>query len=244
MRKLNKIFAVLVAACLTVTAAFSASAEEAPTTVTEAATVAATEAESQGGSPIIDKAHEVTFTITAQTAEYAPISGVGYTLYYYSADLSVVPNVNEVDKESLEKIEMPLTDENGIASVTLSANKQGVYIVSCTVVPETVKTASDDFVITLPYTENGEVWTYDLNASPKLLLAEVTEPETETTTQVDETTPTQASSTPGSSTTANTAGKGAAATGDLKLFAPLAACLISVAIVYIAHSRKQKRSSC
>lgn len=132
---------------------------------------------------LVDTTRDVEFSVTAADAEYNPIAGVGYTLYFYGADLSDIPNIADVDLNELEKTELDLTDENGKASITIPAEKQGVYIISCTTIPDSVSDKSEDFVVTLPYTnDNGETWEYEIDATLKLSLTPATEPASITTT--------------------------------------------------------------
>lgn len=183
-KKIAVIFASLMCCFLMLSTSVSAleTATELPTDPTTEATEAA-------------KTKPVTFSIVAEDAQYNKISGVGYSLYYFSGDLAAVPNVLEIDITKLPKTDMPLTDADGKSTVTLP--KQGVYIVSCTTVPSAVAEVSKDFVITLPYTsDDGTQWLYELDASPKLTLAPPTQPPTEPQTQP----PTQ----PGSTVTTGT----------------------------------------
>lgn len=117
---------------------------------------------------IVDKTHKVTLNITAENADYQTISNVGYSLYFLSDDLNVIPSsANDVDKSKLPRIDMPLTDDKGKTSIT--TDKQGVYLVSCTQIPQGV-TSGEDFIITLPYSEEGKTWQYELDATPKLVI--------------------------------------------------------------------------
>ena len=192
-------------------------------------------------SPIIDKTHEVTFTVMAQDSEYNPIEGVGFVLYYVSADLNSAYDVKDVDKSKCEKTEMPLTDTSGAASVTFSGEKQGVYLVSCETIPSTVKTASDDFIITLPYTMDGETWSYTLEAAPKLVLAEATQPASAVTSgdgnKLDTSGSGNGLGTSGSKATVNT--------GDVfsSLCLLVALIFLSAGVVFLAKSKRLKNKT-
>lgn len=59
----------------------------------------------------IDPNRNVQLSLTAADAEYNPVSGVGYTLYFYGSDLADVPDIADVNLTDLEKTEMDLTDE-------------------------------------------------------------------------------------------------------------------------------------
>lgn len=132
---------------------------------------------------LVDATRDVEFSVTAADAEYNPIAGVGYTLYFYGSDLTDIPDIADVNLNELEKTELDLTDENGKASITIPAEKQGVYIISCTTIPNSVSDKSEDFVVTLPYTsDNGETWEYEIDATLKLSLTPATEPASITTT--------------------------------------------------------------
>ena len=195
-KKLAVIFASIMSCFLMLSTSTSAleTVTELPTDpITEATEAAITDTEPQ--ISVLDKTKAVTINIIAEDAQYNKISGVGYSLYYYSDDLSAVPNMSVIDKAKLPKTDMPLTDSDGKSTVTLP--RQGVYIVSCTTVPSNVADVSKDFAITLPYTsDNGTQWLYELDASPKLTLAPPTEPTTQPQTQP----PTQ----PGSTVTTGT----------------------------------------
>lgn len=164
----NHKFITLVVLCLTVFSllfvSISASAIEEPSEIKQ--------------SYIIDKTHKVTLNITAKNADHQTIPNVGYSLYFLSDDLNAIPSsADDVDKSKLSKLEMPLTDGKGKTSIT--TDKQGVYLVSCTQTPQGV-TSGKDFIITLPYSEGGRTWQYELNATPKLVIT--TKPENIETT--------------------------------------------------------------
>lgn len=117
---------------------------------------------------ILDKNHKVTLNITAENADYQTISNVGYSLYFLSDNLNAITSsIDDIDKSKLVKTDMPLTDDKGKTSIT--TDKQGIYLVSCTKVPENV-ISGKDFIITLPYSEEGKIWQYELNATPKLII--------------------------------------------------------------------------
>lgn len=168
----------VVLCCVTALAIPSFAAEEIPTIpsiveVEESTepTQPTEEVTQSSPSNMLDPTLPVTFSVSAVDADYEPIANVGYTLYFVSSDLnSTTENIEQIDKSKLDKTEMALTDQNGKSSVTLSA--QGIYLVSCETVPETVSQPSGDFVVFLPYTADGSTWQYDLEATPKLLVRE------------------------------------------------------------------------
>lgn len=124
------------------------------------------------GDNQLDTTREVTLTIHTKTTDGTPISEVGYTIYLVSTDVNDIPNISDVDKEALKGIELPKTGTDGKATITLSAEQQGIYLVSCTSLPSTVSKAQDDFLISLPFTLDGEKWEYTVEASPKVVIAE------------------------------------------------------------------------
>lgn len=247
-KKIAVIFASLMCCFLMLSTSVSAfeTVTELPTDpITEATEAATTDTEPQ--ISVLDKTKPVTLSIVAEDAQYNKISGVGYSLYYFSGDLTAVPNVLEIDITKLPKTDMPLTDADGKSTVTLP--KQGVYIVSCTTVPSAVAEVSKDFVVALPYTsENGAEWLYELDASPKLTLAPPTEPTTQPQTQP----PTQPGSTvtTGTGSGMNTNGNGnGLETNGVKstvntgyvaacIFIPVSIIFISVGIVFLVKSKK------
>lgn len=175
----------------------------------------------------IDPNRNVQLSLTAADAEYNPVSGVGYTLYFYGSDLADVPDIADVNLTDLEKTEMDLTDENGKASITIPAEKQGVYIISCTTIPDSVSDKSEDFVVTLPYTsDNGETWEYEINATLKLTLNPATEPASITTTGNG-----NGMDTNGAGNNLGTSGsKATMNTGDIPIFICAAIFLISFSV--------------
>ena len=231
----------------TAVAALSASAVETeqatePVSATEAVTDVAVEPTDstapadEGLTDSYDPNRDVTLTMTACTADHVPISGGGYTIYRVSDDLNVIPTLEEVDTESLgEGIEIPFTDENGKASITLAPEQHGIYLVRNTTIPDTVETGAVDFLISLPYTMNGVQWDYTADASPKLVI-KITETEPPSN-------PT--SSKTGGYVTASTADKGAAATGDMQTMTIaiiVGACLISFAVAMLLAARQRKNN--
>lgn len=120
----------------------------------------------------IDKTKEVTLTIHTKATDESPISEVGYTIYLVSTDVNDIPNISDLDKDKLKGVELPKTEKDGKSSITLKAEQQGIYLVSCTRIPSTVSKAQDDFLVSLPFTLDGEKWEYTVEVSPKLVLAE------------------------------------------------------------------------
>lgn len=190
------------------------------------------EAATDVSSAEIDKSREITFTVKAQNSEYKPIKGVGFALYYVSEELDSTYEVKDVDKSRCEKTEMPLTDTEGVASVTFPGRKQGVYLVSCENLPNTVKTASDDFIIILPYTMGGETWAYTLEASPKLMLKEATQPASAVTSG-------------GGNGLGTSGSKAAINTGDVysSVCLLVALAFLSVGIVFLMKSKLLKNKA-
>lgn len=217
--------------------------------ITEATEAATTESKSQISESreyLLDKTKPVTITIVAEDAQYNKISGVGFSLYYVSNDLSADINIDDIDKAQLAVVAMPLTDSDGKSTITLV---QGIYLVSCTTIPSNVAAVSKDFLVALPYTsDDGTQWLYELDASPKLTLAPPTQPPTEPQTQP----PTQPGSTvttgtgSGMNTTGNGNGidtngkKATVQTGNVAacIFIPVAIIFISVGIVFLVKTRK------
>lgn len=240
----KKAVALIMALACTAVAALSVSAVETeqatePISATEAYTEAATDPNvlaDEGLSDSYDSDRNVIFTITSWTADYEPISEVGYTIYRVSDDLNVIPKLEEIQEDSLgEGIEVPLTDENGRASITLTPEQHGIYLVRNTTIPDTVETAASDFIISLPYTVDGEKWDYTAEASPKLVLKILeTEPETE---------PTPTSPKTGGYVTASTADKGTATTGDMQTITIaiiVGVCMISFAVAMLLAAKQKK----
>lgn len=186
---------------------------------------------------LVDTSRDVEFSVTAADAEYNPIAGVGYTLYFYGSDLTDIPDIADVNLSELEKTELDLTDESGRASITIPAEKQGVYIISCTTIPNSVSDKSEDFVVTLPYTnDNGETWEYEIDAALKLTLTPATEPATITTTGNG-----NGLETDGSGNNLNTSGvKATMNTGDIPLFicAAIAVISFSVGLFFVIKGKK------
>lgn len=247
-KKIAVIFASIMSCFFMLTSSVSAleSVTEFPTDpITEASEAAITDTEPQ--SSVIDKTKPVTLNIVAEDTHYNKVSGVGYSLYYFSDDISNVPNADEIDISKLPKTDMPLTDEDGKSTVTLP--KQGIYIVSCTTVPSNVAEVSKAFAISLPYTsDDGTQWLYELDASPKLAFAPPTQPPTEPLTQP----PTQPGSTvtTGTGSGMNTTGTGnGIATSGVKstvntgnvvvcICIPVAILFLSVRIVLLVKTKK------
>lgn len=186
---------------------------------------------------LVDTSRDVEFSVTAADAEYNPIAGVGYTLYFYGSDLADIPDIADVNTNSLIKTNMPLTDENGKTSITIPAEMQGVYVLSCTTVPDTVADKSEDFVVTLPYTsDNGETWEYEIDAALKLTLTPATEPATITTPGNG-----NGLETDGSGNNLNTSGvKATMNTGDIPIFicAAIAVISFSVGLFFVIKGKK------
>lgn len=176
---------------------------------------------------LIDSNRDVQLSLTAADAEYNPVSGVGYTLFFYGSDLTDIPDIADVNTNSLVKTNMPLTDENGKTSITIPAEMQGVYVLSCTTVPDTVADKSEDFVVTLPYTsDNGASWEYEINATLKLSLNPATEPASITTTGNG-----NGMDTNGAGNNLGTSGsKATMNTGDIPIFICAAIFLISFSV--------------
>lgn len=183
-----------------------------------------------------DKSKDVTLTITSMTADKKLVSGVEYSIYCVSDDLNNIPEVSEVNKEKCEKITLPLTDISGKTTITLKGEQQGVYLVSCTDKPKNVSKVEDDFIITLPWTLDGSEWKYEIEATPKVILEEETEPTTA---------PPSTPKTNGDmNASAGSGTKGTAITGDsaVMIIIPVAgACILSLAVVVIAATRKKNK---
>ena len=231
--------AALAVACLMTMSAVNVFAADNSSINTDDATVEPTISETV---PVwqIDRTKSVTLNMSATDAEYTPISGVEYTIYLVSTELDVIPKIEDVDVSKLgEGISLPPTDEKGKTSVTLSPEQQGIYLVRCTAIPETVAEPAGDFLITLPYSYDGTEWQYELDASPKVVLLPPTEPESATAIT---TTPTEK---PTEKTYGDITGgtKGTANTGDLALpiFAAAAVAAVGAGIVVI-KARKTKNN--
>lgn len=243
-KRLKKTAAFIMALACAVTAAVSVSAVETdgesvtePISTTETLTQTATDPTSpadEGLTDSYDSERAVTLTMTACTSDYTPISGVGYTIHLVSDDLNVIPKLEEVDTESLgEGIEIPLTDENGKASITLTPEQHGIYLVRNTTIPDTVETGANDFLISLPYTMDGVQWDYTAEATPKMILKEI----------VTDVATTPNSPKTGGYVTASTADKGAATTGDMQAMTIaiiVGVCLISFAVVMLLAAKQKK----
>ncbi len=230
--------AALAVACLMTMNAVNVFAADNSSINTDDATVEPTISETV---PVwqIDKTRSVTLNMSATDAEYTPIAGVEYTIYLVSTELDVVPKIEDVDVSKLgEGISLPPTDEEGKSSVTLSPEQQGIYLVRCTAIPETVAEPAGDFLITLPYSYDGSQWQYELDASPKVVLLPPTEPESAT---VITTTPTEEPKKTYGDITGGT--KGTAKTGDLALpiYAASAVAAVGAGIVMI-KARKTKNN--
>ncbi|MGN0498647.1 MAG: pilin N-terminal domain-containing protein [Acutalibacteraceae bacterium] len=245
-KKLAVVFAILMSCFLMLSTSTSAleTVTELPTDpITEATEAATTDTEPHISVSVLDKTKPVTLNIVAEDAQYNKISGVGYSLYYFSDDLAAVPNADEIDISKLTKTDMPLTDADGKSTVTLP--KQGVYVVSCTTVPSNVAEVSKNFAIALPYTsDDGTQWLYTLDASPKLTLAQPTQPPTEPPTQPGTTDTTGTGS--GMNTTGNGNGiatsgvKSTVNTGNVAacICLPIAILFLSVGIVFLIKTKK------
>lgn len=234
LKRLKKTLAVVSAAlCMTALFIPSASAEEIGVNAASDPTNLIGNLSSEGSLP--DKTKDVTLTLTAMTADNKLVGGVGYSIYFVSDDLNNIPDVSQVSKDGLTKIEMPLTGVDGKTTITLHGEQQGVYLVSCTDKPKNVSKVEDDFIITLPWTLEGKEWKYEVEATPKVVLEDETEPTTAPTT------PAKTSGDIGASTGSGT--KGTAVTGDnaIMVIIPVAgACVLSLAVIIIAVTRKKK----
>lgn len=230
-RTLAAISAVL---CITALLIPTASATEDVTTVKTGGVTVVESITTENSLP--DKTKDVTLSITSMTADKKLVGGVEYSIYCVSDDLNNIPEVSEVNKEKCEKITLPLTDVSGKTAITLKGKQQGVYLVSCTGKPKNVSKVEDDFIITLPWTLNGSEWKYEIEATPKVILEEETEPTTA---------PPSTPKTNGDMNASVGSGtKGTAVTGDnaVMIIIPIAgACILSLVVVVIAATRKKNK---